>query len=87
MRQPRQSKPAEKHEIIQFPEGTSPSTIQMQMLIETLTETNAHLKAIAGIGTDTLGFIRKWVPWMIAAAGVLYPTVGKVISGLPPLPT
>jgi hypothetical protein len=31
-------------------------------------------------------YVRKWTPWVIAAVGVLYPTVGKLISQLPPLP-
>lgn len=31
-------------------------------------------------------FLRKWTPWIIAAVGVAYPAVGKVIAQLPPLP-
>lgn len=35
---------------------------------------------------DFLAFVKKWTPWLVAAIGVLYPTVGKIISQLPPIP-
>lgn len=35
---------------------------------------------------DFLAFVKRWTPWLVAAIGVLYPTVGHFISQLPPIP-
>ena len=63
---------------------------QVDDLIATLKETNTHLKGISMVASDTLqtvrGFGSKWLPWIIASVGVLWPVAGKIISGLPPLP-
>jgi hypothetical protein len=52
-----------------------------------LAETNKHLKELAECAKDTQGFFSKltrvYVPWAVAVIGVLYPTVGKIIAGLP----
>jgi hypothetical protein len=42
----------------------------------------ASLEEIATLAT----YVRKWTPWVIAVIGVAYPTIGKLISQLPPLP-
>jgi len=55
-------------------------------LIETLQETNRHLGEIASVGTSTLSFVRKWVPWAVAALAVAYPAMGRLIASLPALP-
>ena len=84
MRQPQRLKavkPPENGVLIDFDENP-----MLRELIDTIKETNGHLASIAGVGDRTLGFFRKWVPWIIAAAGVLYPAFGKLINGLPNLP-
>lgn len=84
MRQPVKSGAPRNNVVIPF-EGDDVNNL-VRELIDTIKETNEHLGSIAGVGQDTLGFVKKWVPWIIAAAGLLYPALGKVIQGLPSLP-
>lgn len=73
-------------DVLPFAAGTEGVNLQMAQLIETLHETNVHLKSISEVGSGTLKFVKQGVPWIVALASILWPTVGKVISGLPPLP-
>lgn len=52
-------------------------------LIDTLKETNILLQSIANTAKGTLTFFTKFFPWMVAAAGVLYPSIGKIIASIP----
>lgn len=36
--------------------------------------------------SEFLSFVKKWSPWMIAMVGLLYPTIGKIVGSIPPLP-
>lgn len=42
----------------------------------------ASLEEIAGFATT----VKKWTPWVVAFIGVAYPTIGKLINQLPPIP-
>ena len=50
--------------------------------VETLQETNIYLKSISTTAERTLDFTKKVVPWGIAIAAVLWPSIGKIIDHL-----
>lgn len=45
-----------------------------------LEETNGHLKTLAEGSNTIVRTLTKWVPWIIAGASVLWPTVGKIVD-------
>lgn len=61
------------------------TSVQLETLIATLSETNTHLKGIVDLASETLKFFKNIVPWVILAASILWPSVGKIISQLPPV--
>lgn len=81
---PRSRKPVRASQVVvDFEDDPS----ELAQLIETLKETNVHLGTIAGVGTSTLSFVRKWIPWAVAALAVAYPAMGRLIASLPSLPS
>jgi hypothetical protein len=57
-------------------------TVEDQNFRNDVASISISLKEIALLAT----FVRKWTPWLVAVIGLVYPTIGKVISQLPPMP-
>lgn len=64
------------------PAQTRKAVAADQRYFDNVESIRASLEEIAALAT----VVRRWTPWLVAAVGVLYPTVGKIIQELPPLP-
>ena len=47
-----------------------------------VTEMNESLKVLADCAAATLSFFKRFIPWAIAAIGVGYPAIGKVLDAM-----
>jgi len=70
--------------LIDFPEN--PYANDIADLIATLKQTNKHLSELSEAATSTLSFVKRYIPWGIAALAVAYPAMGRLFASLPALP-
>ncbi len=63
----------------------------MRETVERLTEAvqslDANMAVLAESATSTLSFIKKAIPWAVAAIGVAWPAMQKLMGQLPPFPS
>ena len=74
--------------VVDFPPQASSDDVRA--LVGELSRTNELLAELAGHANETLTFVKKffkvYLPYVVAGLAVAYPTIGKIINGLPPLP-
>ncbi len=73
-------KPAPAKIYQDWPEGARDLVQAIDAHTAELAQTNMHLNVIADCAGATLGFFKKWIPWAIAAATVLFPVVGEIVA-------
>jgi len=63
----------------------------MKETVERLTDAveslDKNLGVLAESATSTLSFIKKAIPWAVAAIGVAWPAMQKLMGQLPPFPS
>ena len=59
----------------------------MERLTEAVQSLDRNMGILAESATSTLSFIKKAIPWAVAAIGVAWPAMQKLMGQLPPFPS